>query len=236
MEKYEGYDSSWDWCKDHSRYHFDNNRVDQPGEWFSYLGQFQGDWSAELSHIINTPLNSITWATRKYSPYYDHADGTQEQSKMLAQEEYDLVVTGAGADLKLTDVVEKTNFGPTLTQMSEYFGLENAWCRLHVQQPGQMFNLHIDKLYDHCPSDPDRVCRILIFLADWEMGQFFCHGTHNLTQWKAGTAITFDWANVPHASANASRHMRPLMILTGVKSATTDKLLTQASATTIYQL
>jgi hypothetical protein len=235
-EKYDDKVSSWDWCVERSAYHFNHDHEDEPGEWFRILGKFQDDWSDELATLDISELSSITWATRKYSPFYDKDDGAREQSKMLAQEEYDLIATGAGVNLQLTDVIEKPDFGPILTKMSEFFGLENVWGRLHIQRPGQMFNYHIDKLWDHCPEDPGRVCRILIFLTDWEPGQFFCHGTHTLAHWKAGTAITFDWANVPHASANASRHDRPLMILTGLTTDKTNNILSNATESSVYQL
>ena len=57
------YDSSWQWCVDHSKYHFDNQRVDQTGEWFQILGRFTGRWDKEVAQAQGKP---ITWATRKF--------------------------------------------------------------------------------------------------------------------------------------------------------------------------
>jgi hypothetical protein len=97
MKNQADYDSSWQWCVDHSRYHFDNSRQDQPGEWFQVLGRFVGDWAEEVAQAHGKP---ITWATRKF---YGNDDDTV--SPMLAQEENDLRTTGAPVDLELTDAV-----------------------------------------------------------------------------------------------------------------------------------
>jgi hypothetical protein len=109
--------------------------------------------------------------------------------------------------------------------MSEYFGIEDAKIRMHYQQPGQMFNLHIDKLQERCPDDPERVIRMTIMLADWQPGQFYLYGTNTYSHWHAGDVHVFDWANVPHATANASRYMRPVLQVTGLKTEKTRRML-----------
>jgi hypothetical protein len=118
--------------------------------------------------------------------------------------------------------------------MSEYFGIEDAKIRMHYQQPGQMFNLHIDKLHERCPDDPERVVRLTIMLADWQPGQFYLYGTNTYSHWHAGDVHIFDWANVPHATANASRHMRPVLQVTGLKTEKTRQMLTVAAPMVRY--
>jgi hypothetical protein len=220
------YDSSWQWCVDHSRYHFDDSRRDQLGEWFQVLGRFVGNWAAEVAQAQGKP---ITWATRKF---YGNDDDTV--SPMLAQEENDLRTTGAPVDLELTDAVFDISPYPTLTRMSEYFGIEDAKIRMHYQQPGQMFNLHIDKLQERCPDDPERVIRMTIMLADWRPGQFYSYGNYTYSHWHAGDVHIFDWANVPHATANASRYMRPVLQVTGLKTEKTRQMLALAGPLVRY--
>ena len=118
--------------------------------------------------------------------------------------------------------------------MSEYFGIEDAKIRMHYQQPGQMFNLHIDKLHERCPDDPERVIRLTIMLADWQPGQFYLYGTNTYSHWHAGDVHIFDWANVPHATANASRYMRPVLQVTGLKTEKTRQMLTVATPLVRY--
>ena len=226
MKKQDEYSSSWQWCVDHSRYHFDNFKIDQPGEWFQLLGRFDGNWTEEVAQAQSKP---ITWATRKF---YGNDDDTV--SPMLAQEENDLRTTGAPVDLELTDAVFDISAYPTLTRISEYFGIEDAKIRMHYQQPGQMFNLHIDKLQERCPDDPERVIRVTVMLADWEPGQFYSYGTCMYSHWRAGDVHMFDWANVPHATANASRSMRPVLQVTGLKTDRTRELLAVAGPNARY--
>lgn len=230
------YHSSWEWTRQHSQWHFDYTRHDQTGEWWQPLGRFQGDWSQDLQTAMNNETKAITWATRKDSPYYRRADGTFEQSKMLHQEENDLRDIGAPVDLALTDVTEQTDIGPVITKMYEFFELQDPWVRLHLQQPGQMFNLHIDKLYDRCPQDPARIVRIMVMLSDWEPGHFYCFGTQNISHWRAGDIHTFAWPDVPHATANAGRTVRPLLIMTGLATDRTREILVQAQADNIYPI
>lgn len=228
MKSQDEYSSSWQWCVDHSRYHFNNFKIDQPGEWFQVLGRFEGNWADEVALAQGKP---ITWATRKF---YNNDDDTV--SPMLEQEENDLRNTGAPVDLKLTDAVFDISACPTLTRMSEYFAIEDAKIRMHYQQPGQMFNLHIDKLQERCPDDPERVIRMSIMLTDWEPGQFYLYGTTTYSHWRAGDVHIFDWANVPHATANASRSMRPVLQVTGLKTDRTRQLLEQAGPDVLYPL
>ena len=228
MKSQDEYSSSWQRCVDHSRYHFDNFKIDQPGEWFRVLGRFEGNWTEEVAQAQGKP---ITWATRKF---YNNDDDTV--SPMLEQEENDLRTTGAPVDLALTDAVFDISAYPTLTRISEYFGIEDAKIRMHYQQPGQMFNLHIDKLQERCPDNPEQVIRMTVMLADWEPGQFYLYGTTTYSHWRAGDAHIFDWANVPHATANASRSMRPTLQITGLKTDRTRELLAEAGPDKRYSV
>jgi hypothetical protein len=226
MKNQADYDSSWQWCVDHSRYHFDYLKIDQPGDWFQVLGRFEGDWAEEVAQAKGKP---ITWATRKF-----YGNDNDTASSMLTQEENDLRTTGAPVDLALTDAVFDITAYPTLTRMSEYFGIEDAKIRMHYQQPGQMFNLHIDKLQERCPDNPERVIRMTIMLTDWEPGQFYLYGNCTYSYWRAGDVHIFDWANVPHATANASRSMRPVLQVTGLKTDLTRALLASAGPDARY--
>jgi hypothetical protein len=69
--------------------------------------------------------------------------------------------------------------------------------RIHVQRPGEVWNLHIDKLQKWCPEDPSSVGRYFVQLTDWQPGQFWEYGNYHWNQWRAGDVSTFDWANMP---------------------------------------
>jgi len=144
---------------------------------------------------------------------------------MLAQEQHDLAEAGADQDLQLTNCVEDFSGYPQLQKLSDFFEVQEAKKVIHTQITGQMFNLHIDKLYARCPDNPGKVVRITIMLQDWLPGHFYLYGTRVYSHWRAGDVHIFDWPNVPHATANASLWPRSTMQITGIRSPRTDNLL-----------
>jgi hypothetical protein len=211
--------SSWQWCKQRSNYHFDNTTYDQAGDYIHLMGRFVGDWSQELDQVLQQ-THSVTWSTRK------NYQGQSRVSPMLAQELYDLESVGADPDLVLTDRMDYPDQVPVFARMIEYFGMENCRSQIHIQRTGQMFNLHIDKLYEYADRAED-VFRFVVMLADWEPGQFYCYGTYQYTHWQAGDFHWFDWPNVPHATANASHTPRPTLQITGRATGITKQRINQ---------
>ena len=90
--------------------------------------------------------------------------------------------------------------------------------RVHVQNPGQVWNLHMDKLEKWNFEDPDTVERYMIQLSDWRPGQWFSYGNYTFEHWKAGDVTTFKWQDVPHSTANAGHHPRITLQVTGVRT------------------
>jgi hypothetical protein len=142
----------------------------------------------------------------------------------VTAEENDLIT--AGADPKMTIYRGLKDFSqyPVLQRMTDVFALEPVKSKLHVQFTGESLNLHIDKLYD-LDADPNNVIRIMVMLQDWEPGQFLMYGNQMFDRWRAGDIHTFDWQNLPHATANASLTPRPMLVVTGVKTEKTRQLL-----------
>jgi hypothetical protein len=66
---------------------------------------------------------------------------------------------------------------------------------------------------------------VFVQLTDWQPGQFWEYGNHHWNQWRAGDVSTFDWANMPHSTANAGHHPRVTLQLTGVKTKKTEVFL-----------
>jgi hypothetical protein len=141
----------------------------------------------------------------------------------LAAEKYDL--ERVGADPKMTITNLDWSLPASLQQLTDAFALEDCMNRIHVQMPGQVWNLHIDKLNKWCPEDPGRVGRYFVQLTDWQPGQFWEYGNYHWNQWRAGDVSTFDWANMPHSTANAGHHPRVTLQLTGVKTTRTVEFL-----------
>jgi hypothetical protein len=97
--------------------------------------------------------------------------------------------------------------------------------RIHVQMPGEVWNLHLDKLEKWAPDAPWTVMRVQVALTDWEQGHFWSYGNYNHQQWRAGDVTTFDWQNLPHSTANAGHNPRVTYQLTGIITEKTNEFL-----------
>ena len=237
LEDPDNYESSWDWTVAHSNYHFDDKIQDRPGDYFDVLGKFEGDWQEERDRLVKS-CHPVNWATRK------HFAQKKKDPEMLLQEEYD--IQQAGGDPKGLMLTNKNSFSnwsdyPTLYKMMDYFKLTSDGVSLvkwqaHIQMTGQMFNMHIDKLWDRCPDDPERIVRITIMLDDWQPGHFYTYGNCMYDHWQAGEVHVFDWSNVPHCTANASSSPRAVLQMTGLKTERTQQLLDNANSRNIFTI
>ena len=209
--------SSWDKVKEKSDYHFDPKINDRQEDVLTFLGQLVSNWDDELEQIL-ADARPANWETRGFK-----GEGVMVPKPELVEEEYDLERVGIDPKVVITDLAWK--LGPKLQALSNSFGLKDCMERIHVQKPGQLWHLHIDKLYKWFPEDPDQVMRIFIQLTDWQPGQFWEYGTYHHRGWRAGEVTTFDWQNLPHSTANAGFHPRVTLQLTGIKTEKTQEML-----------
>jgi|688.fasta_scaffold408254_2 hypothetical protein len=218
--------SNFDRCKTSSKYHFDNSRADQPGEWFNVLGQFKDYFWQEDLEQVKTTLRPMSWATLKTTL------GRDGSSPLLDAQELDIKRGGGDPKMTLIDINDQLADYAGFQKMIDFFGLEQAKPRFHAQHTGQVFNYHIDTFYTAWPDVPhDRLIRIGIMLEDWQPGQFYIYGNRVYDRWKAGEAHWFKWQDVPHGTANASSHPRYTLQVTGIRTELTDKIL----SSTMYQ-
>lgn len=202
--------SNYQQAQEHSSYHFDPRRIDTRSDVIRDAGYFAptADWDHMVQHIIDHSAPA-TWATRGYK-----GQGREIPPKDLEIEQLDLSRHGYSVDHVIADIAWEI---PKIFQgIADSFDLADTMVRMHVQQPGQTWNLHIDKLHKWCPDHPDRVRRIFVQLTDWQPGQFWEFGNYHWHGWRRGEAIEFDWQNMPHCTANAGYHARVTMQITGV--------------------
>jgi len=220
--------SSWDETRAKSRYHFDPTRMDPMYDTVNYLGQFAPCWTTELADII-AESKPATWATRGYK-----GPDIPPPREDLKAEEYDLERIGAETDMIVSDI--GWTIPPVLQRISNLFGLNDIMNRLHVQWPGQVWTMHIDKLQKWAPKDPDSIMRVMIQLTDWQPGHYWSYGNYTHQGWRAGDVTTFDWQNVPHSTANAGHVPRVTFQITGVITDETRNFLRQLRSKTPYTL
>lgn len=228
------YSSSFDYVKENfSNYHHDPFKKEKVGEWFHPLGRYVGNFGYAVPLIIEesqkTGWDDITKSGKRNFP----GGG----SPMTQQEDNDRVRHGVDK-MGHTQVVteEFLDKFPEIKAMVDYWELENPTYRAHVQMPGQTFAPHIDKLWHRCPTKPEKIVRIIINLADWEMGQYVTYGNVVHSQWRAGDVHIFDHHNVPHSTINISTKPRPNITLTGLRTKATDKKLAAATKSSKYRV
>lgn len=209
--------SNWEVSRAQSDYHFNPGTKDNPMDVMQYLGYVTPTWTSDIEDIV-TNAKPATWATRGYK-----GEGIEAPREDLAMEEYDLTSHGMSKDLPITHL--NWRIPESLQRLSDEFSLADCMNRIHVQMPGEVWNLHIDKLYKWAPDNPASVMRIMIQLTDWQPGQFWEYGNHHYNQWRAGEVTTFDWANIPHSTANAGFNPRVTFQITGIKTEQTQIML-----------
>ena len=209
--------SSWDKLVEKSTYHFDSKKVDTKDDVINSLGHIEPTWHDELQQIL-ADAKPANWETRGFK-----GEGVFVPKPELEDEEYDLERVGIDPKVIITDLSWK--LGPNLQAISDAVGLEDCMDRIHVQKPGQLWHLHIDKLYKWFPEDPSRIGRYFVQLTDWQPGQFWEYGNFHWNQWRAGDVTSFDWKNLPHSTANAGFHPRVTLQLTGIITDRTKEFL-----------
>jgi hypothetical protein len=218
--------SNWEETKKRSKYHFDNFKLDPQQDKVTSLGKIVSDFKPELTDIIKN-AKPATWRTRGKV-------GKSRPEEELASEDYDLEKFGYGKDYQIThlnwDIPEK------LQRISKLFGLQDCMDRIHVQMPGEVWNLHLDKLEKWAPTEPWRVIRIQVQLTDWEPGHFWSYGNHMHQFWRAGDVTTFDWQNIPHATANAGHNPRVTFQMTGIVTEQTTDFINRLKRFEKHQL
>lgn len=209
-------DSSWDQTRKRSQYHFDSQAWDDRWDTVQRLGRVEPAWHHLVDDIV-AQSRAVTWRTRG-----DPRKAPRPEVE-LAAEEYDLERAGYDKNLEVTNL--NWQLPPELQELAQSFSFQDSMARIHVQHPGQVWNLHLDKLEKWCPEDPSGVMRVMIQLTDWQPGHFWIYGNYHFWGWRAGDVTTFDWRNVPHATANAGLVPRVTLQVTGIVTDQTKEFL-----------
>ncbi len=218
--------SNWEETKKRSKYHFDNFKNDSQVDKVIKLGRITADYTDDVKQAVAN-AKPATWRTRGKV-------GKSRPESELASEDYDLEKFGYGKDYQITHL--NWQLTPNLKKISELFGLDDCMERIHIQMPGEVWNLHLDKLEKWAPDAPWTVMRVQVALTDWEQGHFWSYGNYNHQQWRAGDVTTFDWQNLPHSTANAGHNPRVTFQLTGIITEKTNEFLKRLARFSEHEL
>ena len=214
--------SNWELTKSRSKYHFDTKKWDPKWDTVEQLGHIKPCWTEELAQAISAS-RAVTWRTRGRPGDQKTRSGEEHD-----QEEYDLESYGMAKDYTVTNMTY--DIAPVFQSIADQFGLKDTMARVHVQLPGQVWNLHLDKLEKWMPEDPTQVVRYFVQLTDWQQGHFWNYGNYMWSGWQAGNVSTFDWHHVPHATAKAGHVPRATLQITGIRTPATDVFLNSLKA------
>jgi hypothetical protein len=199
-------------------YHFDSEMTNSRWDTVIQLGKFAFELSpAETQGLIDS---SVTVATKLGQ--YGRVEGI------------DLTKSYAGVDPEIVVFTASHKLPPVLQKITNLFELESAEARVQVQLPGQMWNLHIDKLQKWSKGQPEKVMRIVVHLTAWEPGHFWHYGNCMHSHWQVGDVHTFDWLQVPHSTANAGLVPRLSLQITGLATENTESFLENLKTTLPY--
>lgn len=240
----DSYDSLYDFCKETSRYHFDNSVDDRTliGTDLSPvipICRFAGDWTDQ----IKTLYENSTPAT------FDYRSGPRRNITNNFEENdfrkwgYDI---DGGYAINNRTILENGNVKPDdpikrfertdfVKNIQEMLHLDTPLAiKLDTQKPGQCFYWHLDNFggmlkklrndYDKefvGDVDQRKLMRLIVFLDDQQVGHHWQQG-NLLLKWKKGDCITWPWRDVPHGTANYGHTNRPTLNITGI---VTDKTL-----------
>lgn len=226
-------------------WHFDNFREDQEGEYVKVIGQFIGDFANNIESAREQGVQPQPYNRQKYGHAANgFSDGHVEEDAENPHGKPDAVM------------FRKVNFDHDKKKYSEFMKVvdflefntsEKLTCKFNDQFPNDQLMWHIDNLpgnprpervidnpefkYQH----PDKV-RFLILMEDWQPGQIVQFGNRIYTQWRAGTAIAWEWSTLPHLTWNGSWFKRGALQLTGTASERTWDIINNGNPDTEYKL
>ena len=227
--------SRWETTKNNSNWHFDPSRPPTPGaDSYTYVGNFKADFTAAIARA-ETHIIPNNWGSKFI----------RDPAVAITAEQADLIKVGADKDVETYDRAPGNNI-PLFHKCANALGMDLTMIKFHIQRTGQYAVTHIDNyvspthsnwrwLQKQCniePNGADRdvsVRRFAIMLEDWQMGQVFQVGNATWSNWRAGDCITWDWYNMPHATANIGWRPRPMLQLTGAETDATRRIVTDAN-------
>jgi hypothetical protein len=237
-----GIPSRWEHNKKHSSFHFDP--FGDPNEKsFIVPVRFTNDFSEVVKSAIEEHVDMTigNYRARNQSRQdKDLHDGEILDIKRATGKK-DIPAMGKVPIYRKTDKGEKFNTLPqydVLHRIIKYLDMEVQQARLHVQKLGMVTPIHIDQQMRNAREDrrkqwlsyggdqnPLVLRRWLIHLQDYDYGHVWQFGNTYQQGYKSGSAVTYDWVNMPHGTANFGFNPRVTFQLTGFVSKFTQELI-----------
>lgn len=238
----DGIPSRWEHNKRHSNFHFDPF-LGPDDKSFIIPVRFTNDFSEVVKKATTEHVDMTIGNYRKRSESKqdkDLHDGELLDIKRATGKK-DIPAMGKVPIYRKTDNKERINTEPeydVLLRIIKYLDMEVQQARLHVQKLGMVTPIHIDQQMRNAREDrrkqwlshggdknPLVLRRWLIHLQDWDYGHVWQFGNTYHQGYKSGSAVTYDWVNMPHGTANFGFNPRVTFQITGFVSNHTQSLI-----------
>lgn len=182
----------------------------EPGNYsFSKIGTVSGNWDFEITEkpvVQHFETQNEMYVLKNETEMWNHYgyDFGYDKHKI------DATCLNIIEKLQFTDWSANINVQPTAHTMPLHMDFISCW----VVENKDYSNILFDKALRQ-PKNTTPIHRVFVALSDWQPGWMFQFGVDHWTNWKKGDVVTFDWRNVPHATANAGFSPRPLLKITG---------------------
>lgn len=182
----------FDFAKTQNLYHFDINKPDDND--IILKPKFRGNWQADLDNFKPRPTDF---------------DLSKEHTRMQIEEWMNLRYDISKFFSKMIPTENET---PTIKKMAEMVPMdqnENIQIQITEQKPGQYIPYHMDVLTSSGIESTkviERGYRVIVFLTDWQPGEFMIWGHTPIMKWQAGWILAWPALKYPHGTANASHH------------------------------
>lgn len=168
-------------------------------------------FSSDREYYNETLKNFINSNTGIDSTTLDQWIHDREFDELLLKNSHlEIDLSESIREILITDFLQTVNIHKEM--------LRSYRARLHVQMPGHVFPLHIDRARHHdnnkklaLNAKPSNL-RFLIFVDDQQPGQMFQMDLAHLN-WKQGDVYTWNPRDTMHASANAGYWPRRLLLI-----------------------
>ena len=204
----------WEVTVEQSNYDFNPFRESDHGNSFRTVGNIYQDWKEEIK-VANANQYDFYWP----SPVAPEGDSFNYDYEELLCKDW-----GIPLDYVVYRQWITTEETPILHSIAEQIGLANAQTNVQTQHTGMMLHLHIDSLTGLRKERKDQTSsratddewgRVFVMLDDWCPGHIIQFGNTYVPPWRAGDIIWFDWANIPHSTANTGPWPRNILKITG---------------------
>jgi hypothetical protein len=246
----------WEEHKQLSNYHFIPTTEPEDNV-FNTLCTFTGDWSAGIEKAANECYENFVEIGNPLEVTGGYKDAETNMRKLTGTDRMSLNWIANVYEAQYNDSLvlvpefkcNQPEYKP-FYQMAEQLGYTEVHAiRITFQRMSQVCSYHLDlnesyfnehnlhtRYTQLASKDHLRLRKTFIALTPYDLGQVWYFGDQYWKNYKAGEAITFDWKNMPHGTANLGLSLRCNLLIMGFVGDKFNQLVRDGSKNNIINL